>query len=135
MVNAIQQKVSFEEIYNEAIVAGQEAAAACEPHPMVVGDAKSIVSDEIDYLKPVHYVSEGLCGFAWVWFPDARKKFNKWMVEHEFAKHDSYQGGVKIWGSAFWNGQSIERKEFGARAAKAVFEAYGIKCFVGSRLD
>lgn len=134
MVNAIQQKVSFEEIYNEAVEAGRKAAAACEPHPMVVGEAKSLVSDEIDYNKPVHYVNEGLCGFAWVWFPDARQKFNKWMLEQEFAIK-SHEGGVKIWGSAFWHGQSIERKEFGARAAKEVFEAYGIKCYVGSRLD
>jgi len=135
MVNATQQKVSFWDIYYEAIEAGRKAANECEPHPMVVGEAKSLVSNEIDYSKPVNFVNEGLCGFAWVWFPDGRKKFNKWLVERDFARHDSYEGGVKIWGSAFWQGQSVERKEYGARAAKEVFEKYGIKCYVGSRLD
>jgi len=135
MVNATQQKVSFQDIYYEAIEAGRKAAENCEPHPMVVGEAKSIVSDEIDYSKPVHYVNEGLCGFAWVWFPDARKKFNKWMVERDFARPDSYRGGVQIWGSAFWHGQSVERKAYAAEAAQAVFESYGIKCYADYRLD
>lgn len=135
MVNATQQKVPFIDIYYEAIEAGRKAAENCEPYPMVVGDAKNILSDEIDYDKPVHYVNEGLCGFAWVWFPDARRKFNKWLVDRDYGRVDSYEGGVKIWGNTFWQGQSIERKEAGARAAKKVFEAHGIKCYVGSRLD
>lgn len=135
MNSIVKQKVSFEEIYNEAIEAGRKAAEACEPNPMIVGEAKNILSDEIDFDKPVHYVNEGLCGFAWVWFPDARKKFNKWMVAEDFARHDSYRGGVRIWGESFWRGQSVERKEAGAVAAQKVFRKYDIDCYAGSRLD
>lgn len=118
-----------------ALVAKAEAAgiAACEaakPTPMIVGEAVGL-SDKIDYSKPTYYVSEGACGFAWVWFK-GNTPFGRYMKKTGKAS-SGYPTGLQVWVSA--GGQSIARKEAYARAYATVLKEAGITAYPDSRLD
>jgi hypothetical protein len=128
------QKIDFEVVWAEASNAFRQAYHRVEPPKFVVGDAVGL-SDQIDYSKPV-YVMDGLCGFAWVNVGDGRSAFAKWLKANDLGRKD-YYGGYQIWSSRFGgdNGQSVDRKEAGCEAAAEVFRSYGLKAYVGSRLD
>lgn len=124
--------VMFRNILNEAQEAGRKAALALTPIPMVVGEAKSILSDEIDYTKPTYYVADGVCGFAWVNITPGTSAFARWLKKEGLA-HKSYDGGVNIWISDY--NQSMQKKEAHAQAMAQVFKANGINAIGMSRLD
>lgn len=126
-------KVDFQAIYTEAHNAGQAAATACAPVPMVVGEETSLFSGKLDRSKPMHYVADGVCGFAWVNVKDGRKPFSKWLVKNGHARKDDYRGGVLIWVSDY--NQSMQRKEDYAYAFAKVLQSHGIDCYAGSRMD
>jgi hypothetical protein len=126
-------KADFARVWAEACQAFSKAHAEAGVQKFLVGDAIGL-SDQIDYSKKV-YVMDGLCGFAWVNVGDGRSSFARWLKENNYANKD-YYGGYQIWSSRFGSdGQSIERKEAGCEAAAEVFRAYGLKAYVGSRLD
>lgn len=122
----------FEAIYNEAMEAGRQAAMGTTPTPMVVGHAKSILGGGIDYSQPTYYVSEGVCGFAWVNVTPGTSSFARWLKKTGKA-HKSYYGGVDIWIGDY--NQSLDRKEAHAGAMAKVLQGYGIKCYPMSRMD
>lgn len=127
-------KVDFEKVWAEADEAFGYAYRNEQPPKFLVGDAVGL-SDQIDYKKPV-YVMDGLCGFAWINVGDGRSSFAKWLKANNKGRKD-YYGGYQIWSSRFSadNGQSVDRKAAGCAAAAKVFEKYGLKAYVGSRLD
>lgn len=123
--------MNFQAIYDEAHAAGMAAGNAACPAPMVVGDAKSLFSNEIDYSKPTYYVADGVCGFAWVHL-DGRAPFAKWAKENNLG-HKGYPKGFDIWCGEF--GQSMQRKEAYAGAFARVLKAHGIDAYMQSRMD
>lgn len=119
-------------LHERAHIAGMRAGLLCRPTPMLVGEALSLVSTEIDFSKPVYRVDDGACGFAWVNFP-ANKAFGRAMKNLGLAR-PAYPSGVGIWVSEF--GQSVERKEAYAVAYAKVLKDAGIEgVYSGSRLD
>jgi hypothetical protein len=121
-----QLRNAFDEARAIATIAGQEAI----PTPMVV--------TEVDILdKPLEngkswYVSEGVCGFAWVNIQPGTCKAARYAKKHFGAKKD-YHGGVSIWVYDF--GQSMTRKEAYARAFANTLRDHGITAYAQSRMD
>ena len=62
-------------IYEQAHAAGMAAGNGCTPTPMVVGQPTTPLGNDIDYSKETYYVSDGVCGFAWINIKPARGKF------------------------------------------------------------
>lgn len=125
--------LSVEEIFELANEAGCEAVAKTKVIPMIVGHAKSIFSNEIDYSRPVEVVNDGVCGFAWVNIKPANSKFAKFLVERRLARKDSYYGGVSMSISNY--NQSMTKKEAYAYAFASVLAANGIRAYATSRMD
>ena len=125
--------LQFQELYRAARDAGLAAAAACNPTPMVVGHAKSLFSNEIDYAKPVEVVADGVCGFAWIIVKPGNSKFANWLKKEGYGRPDTYYGGVCVWVSEF--NQSMQKKEAYARAFARVLGHAGIKAYSDSRMD
>lgn len=126
----------FRDIIREAEEAGHNAATACTPRPMIVGSPSTPFGSDIDPSKPVHYVADGMCGFAWVKVSPATSSFAKWAVK-EAGFRKSYNGGIDRWVSAY--NQSVARKEAYARAFAEVLNRYAhitkVKAYSQSRLD
>ena len=112
---------SWQAIYDEACAAGKAAAEACKPEPMYVEG----------YSQPI---IGGVCGFANVHFPDARKPFAKWLVKHKLASK-GYGSGVSTHLGFEIGGQSLTIKEHYAHAFASVCAKHGIECRVQSRMD
>ena len=126
-------KVNPEAIHNEAVKAGMAAGNGHVCAPMVVGQAKGLFSNEIDYSKPVEVVDSGVCGFGWVNIKPARGKFVSWLKANNIGRVDSYEGGYRIPCREF--GQSLEKKERYVYAYADVLEKHGIKAYANSRMD
>lgn len=115
----------------KADAAGLAAAAATTPTPMIVGEAKSLFTDEIDYTKPVYNVPSGVCGFAWV-FIKGNTGFGRWAKKAGIAR-SGYPTGLNI--RATVGGQSYEVKMAYAQAYAAVLQEAGITAYAEGRLD
>ena len=132
--------VEFEKVFAEASYAYQQAFDGNVPQAMVVGSPSSPFGNDIDPAKPVYYVADGVCGFAWVWFLNGRGAFAKFMKENKGGRNSYYGKGYEVWSSYFERddqkrSQSMSRKEAGCRAAVEVFRSYGIEAHVQSRMD
>lgn len=124
-------KTDFAALYAEADAAGKAAAEAAIPVPIVVGEETSPFSGQVDYSKPTYFVSEGLCGFAWVTFK-GNTAWGRWAKKTGVAK-PAYGGGLQVWISGY--GQSVTRKEAYAAAFAQVLRDNGVTAYAGSRLD
>lgn len=135
-LGAIQKKDAplkrdWAEVWQRADIAGQEAAKACTPTPMVVGSPTTPLGNDIDYSKPTYSVNEGVCGFAWVRFK-GNTSFGRWAKKTGRAR-SAYGGGLQYWVSQF--GQSLERKAAYARAFAKVLNEEEITAYAESRMD
>jgi len=123
-------------IYQQAHTAGQVAADAAIPTPMLVGTAVGL-SDTIDTSKPVYIVRGGLCGFAYIIVRPATGGFVRWMREQQIGyKH--YYGGWSVPARPLTPpdlSQSVEIKEKYAHAFANVLREHGINCSVETMLD
>lgn len=126
-------KNDWRAVYDEADKAGKAAAEACKPVAMVVGEETSLFSGKLDTSKPMHYVSDGVCGFAWVNVKPGTSAFAKWLKAKKLARTDDYYGGVCVWVGAY--NQSMQRKEAYAYAFARVLNDKGIKAIARSRMD
>ena len=124
------KNVGFQAIYDEAQKAGFKAGQEAIPAPMVVQEVG--LDDKPTAGSKEYYVSEGLCGFAWVNIT-GNSKFGRWVKDIGLGNHDSYYHGVTIWCGEF--GQSIARKEAWAQAFAGVLQKHGIEAYSQSRLD
>ena len=120
-------------IYKEADAAGSAAAEAAVPTPMIVGTPTTPLGNDIDFKKQTYFVSEGVCGFAWVKIFPARGAFVTYLKKAGIGSTNSYEGGYDIWVRGY--GQSVTRKEAYAQAFAAVLKSYGINAYGQSRLD
>ena len=111
----------FEELWKNAEAAGKWAGENCKPHAMNITDGKT------DY-----YVSEGVCGFAWVEFA-GNTAWGRWAKKYGIARK-MYNGGLNITCRDF--GQSMERKEAWAFAiVRHLWTEAKIDCIAVSRMD
>jgi hypothetical protein len=119
-------------LFAKADAAGQAAIAACRPTPMIVGDAKGLFSNEIDYSRPTYYVEDGVCGLAWVEIRPSRGGIATWMKENGYGRYDDYRRCHYM--SARENSQSMQKKEAYCHAFAAVMREAGIDCYTASRM-
>lgn len=126
-------------LYAAADAAGREAGAAAIPTPMVVGTPKNMMASLMggddggfDPDEPTYFVSEGVCGFAWVRIRPANGSFARQMKKAGIG-YRSYYGGWDI--SVRYGNQSLARKEAYARAFAKVLQDAGVDAFVDSRMD
>ena len=120
-------------VYADAHAKGIAAGNGANPTPMIVGTPTTPLGNDIDYSKDTHYVSDGVCGFAWINIKPARGKFVKFLKDNKIGRKDSYYGGYTVWVSHF--GQSLARKESYARAFANHLNENGIKAYSMSRMD
>jgi hypothetical protein len=114
----------FKQIYDAAMAAGAAAAEAVTPRPMVVSGGSQQGAK-------AWYVSEGVCGFAWV-IIKGNTAFGKWAKKEGLA-HAAYPTGLQFWVGDY--GQSMQRKEAHAYAMAKVLNVHGIAAYAGSRMD
>ena len=115
----------FQELFTKAGEAGMLAGKQAIPEPMIV-KYRAMGEPRLDF------ISEGMCGFAWVTVRPGNCSFANWLKKKGYASK-AYKGGVSIWISQF--GQSITRKEAYARAVADVLQEAGVNAIAGSRLD
>ena len=122
----------FDQLVFRAHELGLDAGNAFRPTPMVVGEAKSLFSTEIDRSKPTYFVADGVCGFAWVRLPKANTLFVNFLKSRKIG----HKGYPKGWDIRCWDfNQSMERKEAYCSAYAKVLQEAGIECWVDSRMD
>lgn len=136
----IPSLVDFLAILGEADVAGQEAVSKLKVIPMIVGEGKSLFSNEIDYSKPVEYVADGVCGFAWVnVYPEFKGNTTLGKAERKvldaagFSKDWENTKRFYLWIRDY--NQSLQKKETYARAFAKVLSDNGIDAYAQSRMD
>ena len=127
---------SYNDLLDKAVTAGLEAGRAALPTPMVVTQHANPLDDSSP-AEQSWYVGEGACGFADVNFSmksGLGRKFGQWLIKNDYARKDSYRGGVTIWISD--HGQSVERKSAHASAMAKVLQEAGIAdAYSSSRMD
>lgn len=109
----------FEKILAEANIAGHKAYEEARPTPMIVQEHTNVADDDSP-VKKEYFVSEGVCGFAWVHFTPATSSFSRWLKKNTDAGK-SYYGGLDL---SVHGSQSYERKMAAARAMAEVFQKY-----------
>jgi len=124
-------KPDYAAIHREAHSAGMAAGKAAIPTPMTVYEADGLSNRPKPGGKS-WYVSEGVCGFAWVTIPDGRSSFARWAAKQKLG-HKGYPKGFDLWVHQF--GQSMTRKEAYARAYAKVLRDNGIDAYPRSRMD
>jgi hypothetical protein len=118
-------------LHERANAAGLAAAEAAVPVPIVVGKSLGL-SNEFDPSAKKYFVSEGLCGFAYV-LVSGRSGFGRWAKAQKLGYSDSYRGCFALFVRT--PSQSVERKEAYARAYVGVLEEAGLEASYYSRLD
>ena len=113
----------MQELYDKAHAAGQAAAEACTPTPMVVVNHQS---------GKRYHVPGGVCGFATINIRPGNCRFANWLKKNDIGRK-AYYGGVDI--SVFDYGQSMELKGAYAGAFAAVIREEGITCYSNTRMD
>jgi hypothetical protein len=127
-----EKYAEFDALFAKAHEAGVAAGTASTPTPMIVGQAKSLFSTEIDMSQKTYFVEDGVCGFAWVHFSDARVPFVRW-AKSQKKGHSGYPKGWDISCRDF--NQSMQRKEAYCAAFAKVMREAGIDCYAQSRMD
>jgi hypothetical protein len=120
----------FSVLWNQAVEAGNAAAAALVPVPMTVVNAD--LSGRPLPGAQRYFVADGVCGFAWITVRPGNSPFANW-AKKAGVMRPAYGGGVQHWVSAF--DQSMQRKEAFAEAAANVLRTAGVKAYAGSRMD
>lgn len=125
----------FAIVWDMAMNSGLDAGRKCQPTPMVVSGG--VPGGEVRK----DYISEGMCGFAWVNIKNGNSKFAKWVKEMGYGRKDCYYKGVTVWAPREF-GQSVARKEAWADAMADTLNSIWtsdmgveVKAWAGSRLD
>ena len=119
-------------LYARAHEAGEAAAEAVTPTPMVVQERENPLDDNSAVVKTYAPVMEGPCGFAYVKVRPANGSFARW-AKAERGWRGAYGGGLEM--SVRGYGQSLERKQAYARAFAEVLRSAGITALGYSRMD
>jgi hypothetical protein len=125
--------------YQEWITACSELANTAylnaQPAPMAVYETAGL-SDAPKPGGQSWYVSEGVCGFAWVTISPATSSFARWLSKNKIG-YKAYKGGWQIPMHFFVGqiGQSLERAEAASLACSRFLREQGIKAHASSRMD
>jgi hypothetical protein len=126
-------------LHERAHAAGMAAGTGHAPMPMVVGTPRDLMGSltggdggGFDPGKPTYFVSDGVCGFAYVTITPGTSSYARWARKNLNA-FAAYYGGTQF--SVHEFGQSYERKVAYASAYCAVLREAGVECRVESRLD
>jgi hypothetical protein len=125
----------FETLMNQLAGIADAAYMAAQPAPMAVYETAGLS----DAPKPggrSWYVSEGVCGFAWVVIKPATSSFAKWLARKEIG-YKAYDGGWVLPMHHFIvnMSQSLERAEAASYAVAQELRKHNINCFATSRMD
>ena len=126
----MSRNTEFMALYQNAIAAGRAAVEALNVVPMVVTEA-DIFGKPLPNAKR-YYVSDGVCGFAWVKIRPANSAFANWLKKNKLGS-TAYGGGLQIWISDY--NQSMQKKEAFAGGMADTFRAAGISAYADSRMD
>lgn len=118
----------FNSLFAGASEVALEAAAKAVPTPMTVVESDLLTGAPSGRS---YYVSEGLCGFAWVKIK-GNTPFGRWAKKMGYAR-PAYGGGLMIWCPLAT--QSYDRKTAWASAFAKVLTDAGIFAYCDSRLD
>jgi hypothetical protein len=118
----------FNSLFAGASEVALEAAAKAVPTPMTVVESDLLTGAPSGRS---YYVSEGLCGFAWVKIK-GNTPFGRWAKKMGYAR-PAYGGGLMIYCPL--NTQSYDRKTAWANAFAKVLMDAGIFAYCDSRLD
>jgi len=129
----VSNETKFQTVYDKAYSAGMKAAQEISVTPMVVGSPSTPLGNDISPEKPIYFVPDGVCGFAWVTVKPGNSSFANWLKKNNLARKDSYYGGVTIWIGE--HGQSLQRKEAHAYAMALALKSEGFNAFSDSRID
>lgn len=122
----------FMSLLVKAQSAGLEAAKAKKPMGMLVTETANPLDPNSEVIMQ-EYISDGVCGFAWVNVKPGNCPFANFLKKQGEARPDEYYGGVTVWVSDF--NQSMERKEAYAGAYAKVLREAGLKAYMSSRMD
>ena len=125
----------FETLMNQLAGIADAAYMAAQPAPMAVYETAGLS----DAPKPggrSWYVSEGVCGFAWVVIKPATSSFAKYLARKEIG-YKAYDGGWVLPMHHFIvnMSQSLERAEAASYAVAQELRKHNINCFATSRMD
>lgn len=114
--------------------AGEAAAQAMTPTPMIVQQRHNPLDDSSPVIREYAPIEGGVCGFAGIRVFPGNSRLANVLKAMGLASRDSYYGGV------YWSirayGQSYERKMAYAGAAAAVLRDAGIEqVYADGRLD
>lgn len=126
-------KPTYQQIFDEALAAGKQAAMDANPTPMIVQQHENPLDDSSPVEKSWR-VSGGVCGMAAVHFTDGRKSFARWLKSKGYAR-DAYPKGVKVHCHSPVEVQSLTRNSAMAAAMAKVFSKHGHDCTVWTRMD
>lgn len=115
--------MSNKEIYDAAHKAGSEA---------VERQLEAVVPMTVTDGTNSWFVRGGVCGFAWVTVRPANCSFARYLKEEKGCRL-AYGGGMQIWISDY--SQSMQMKEFYARAFAEKLREFGIRATSDSRMD
>jgi len=118
----------FHSLFAAASEAGLLASAKAVPEPMVVTECDVLTGAPSGRS---YYVSEGVCGFAWVKIK-GNTPFGRWAKKMGYAR-PAYGGGLMIYCPL--NTQSYDRKTAWGNAFAKVLNDAGIFAYCDSRLD
>ena len=125
----------FENLMSDLALTAEVAYKLAQPTPMVVYETAGLS----DAPKPdgrSWYVSEGVCGFAWVVIKPATSSFAKYLARNKIG-YKAYDGGWVLPMHYFIAGmsQSLERAEAASMAVAKELRTHNINCFATSRMD
>ena len=123
--------IFFPSLFELAHKAGLLAVEKAHVVPMIVAEHINLLDDNSP-VKKSYFVSDGVCGFAWVVIRPANCAFARWMKENHNC-HTAYGGGMQYWISMF--NQSMQKKEEYATAFANILREFGINAYSQSRMD
>ena len=123
----------FNELWEKAKAAGLAAGDGSTPTPMRVVEHVNPFNDNSPVKTDYGIIADGACGFAWVNVKPGTSRFARWLKKNDYARTDSYEGGVTIWIGE--HNQSVDRKSAHAHALANVLTEAGHKAYASSRLD
>lgn len=131
----VEREVRHQEILTEMAHVAVLAYENAEPTPMVVYETHGLTDIPKENGK-AWYVSDGVCGFAWIVVQPGNCSFARWLAKNNIG-HKAYEGGWAIPSHVLVPNetQSYERKMSAVQAAAQVLRAHGIKCRPVARLD
>jgi len=136
-------KTDFAQLFEELKSVSYSALEECPaPQPMIVGHPSTPLGNDVDPTKPMWYVADGVCGFAYVILESGRTGFAQWLLKNGLGSKWWSNGRTKgVVVNTFPRlgfaepGQSFEKNKFVAQKVAARLRAEGIDAWVDARID